>query len=65
VVLWIAAIWYGTAPIEADLAARSTAALKDTVLDKTAISVSGRDVQLSADAFSEEGAAARPRRSRP
>ena len=55
VVLWIAAIWYGTAPIEADLAARSTAALKDTVLDKTTISVSGRDVQLSADAFSEEG----------
>jgi len=53
--LWIAAIWTGTVPLEADLAARSTAALKDTVLDKTRISVSGRDVGLSAEAFSEDG----------
>ena len=53
--LWIAAIWTGTAPLEADLAARSTAALKGTVLDKTRISASGRDVGLSAEAFSEEG----------
>lgn len=53
--LWIAAIWTGTAPIEADLAARTTAALKDTVLDKTRISVSGRDADLSAEAFSEDG----------
>jgi len=53
--LWIAAIWTGTVPLEADLAARSTAALKDTVLDKTRIAVSGRDVALSAEAFSEDG----------
>ena len=55
VFLWIGAIWTGTAPLETDLAAQATAALKDTVLDKTRIAVSGRDVKLSADAFSEEG----------
>jgi len=54
-ILWIFAIWNGTTPLEANLAARSTAALKDTVLDKTLISVSGRDVAVSAEAFSEEG----------
>lgn len=53
--LWIGAIWTGTVPLEVDLAARSTNALKDTVLDKTQITVSGRDVSLSAEAFSEEG----------
>lgn len=53
--LWIAAIWNGTAPLEADLGARATAALKETVLDKTSIAVSGRDIKLSAEAFSEEG----------
>lgn len=53
--LWIAAIWTGTAPLEADLAARSGAVLNDNVLDKTRITVSGRDVSLSAEAFSEEG----------
>jgi OOP family OmpA-OmpF porin len=53
--LWIAAIWTGTAPLEADLAARATAALKDSVLDKVRIGISGRDVALSAEAFSEEG----------
>ena len=54
-ILWVAAIWNGTVPLETDLAARSAAALKDTVLDKTRITVAGRDVILSADAFSEEG----------
>ena len=34
-VLWAIAAWNSTAPLESDLAARSTAALKDTVLDKT------------------------------
>lgn len=53
--LWIAAIWTGTLPLETQLSARSTGALKDTVLDKTRISVSGRDIALSAEAFSEEG----------
>jgi OOP family OmpA-OmpF porin len=55
VVLWAIAAWTNTAPLEADLAALSTAALKDSVLDKTRISVNGRDVTLAADAFSEEG----------
>jgi OOP family OmpA-OmpF porin len=54
-VLWAIAGWTSTAPLEADLAARSGAALKDTVLDKTRITVAGRDVTFAADAFSEEG----------
>jgi OOP family OmpA-OmpF porin len=41
--------------LEADLAARSSSALKGTVLDKTRIDVSGRDITFAADAFSEEG----------
>lgn len=54
-IMWGFAAWMNTAPLEADLAARSTAAVKDTVLDRTRISVDGRDVTLAADAFSEEG----------
>jgi OmpA-OmpF porin, OOP family len=53
--LWAIAAWSNTAPLEVDLAARSTAALKDTVLDKTRIAVAGRDVTFAADAFSEDG----------
>jgi OOP family OmpA-OmpF porin len=55
VVFWAIAAWTSTAPLEADLAARSTSALKDTVLDKTRIEVFGRDVSFAADAFSEDG----------
>src|ERR1700731_3342883 len=55
VVFWAIAAWTSTAPLEADLAARSTAALKDTVLDKSRIVVAGRDVTSAADAFSEVG----------
>ncbi|MEA2792807.1 MAG: OmpA-OmpF porin, family, partial [Bradyrhizobium sp.] len=55
VVFWAIAAWTGTSPLESDLAARSTAALKDTVLDKTRIAVAGRDVTFAADAFSEDG----------
>jgi OmpA-OmpF porin, OOP family len=55
VVFWAIAAWTNTLPMEADLAARSTAALKDTVLDKTRITVGGRDVTFAADAFSEQG----------
>jgi OmpA-OmpF porin, OOP family len=55
VVFWAIAAWTNTAPLEADLAARSTSALKDTVLDKARIEVSGRDVTFAADAFSEDG----------
>ncbi len=55
VIFWAIAAWTSTAPLEADLAARSTASLKDTVLDKSRIAVAGRDVTFAADAFSEEG----------
>ncbi len=54
-VLWAVAAWNSTAPLESDLAARSNAALKDTVLDKTRIAVAGRDVTFAAEAFSEDG----------
>jgi OmpA-OmpF porin, OOP family len=55
VVLWAFTAWTSTAPLESDLAARSTSALKDTVLDKTRVEVAGRDVVIAADAFSEDG----------
>ncbi len=54
-VLWAIAAWTSTSPLESDLAARATSALQETVLDKTRIEVSGRDVTLAADAFSEDG----------
>src|SRR6266480_4338395 len=54
-VLWAFAASTSTAPLEADLAARSNAALKDTVLDKKRIAVAGRDVSFAAEAFSEDG----------
>ena len=53
--LWVIAAWNSTIPLEADLATRSNAALKDTVLDKARIAVAGRDVTFAADAFSEDG----------
>jgi len=55
VILWAIAAWTSTGPLEADLAQRSTAALKDIVLDKSRIAVAGRDVTFAADAFSEDG----------
>src|SRR5256714_15040689 len=55
VIFWAIAAWTSTEPLEADLAQRSTAALKDTILDKRRISFAGRDVSLAADAFSEDG----------
>jgi OOP family OmpA-OmpF porin len=54
-VIWALAAWVNTSPLESDLATRSTAALKDILLDKSKVTVSGRDVTLAADAFSEEG----------
>jgi len=54
-VFWGLAAWTNTVPLESDLAARSAEALKGAVLDKVAVKVEGRDVTLSADAFSEEG----------
>jgi OOP family OmpA-OmpF porin len=55
VAFWAIAAWTTTSPLETDLAARSTSALRDTVLDKRRIVVAGRDVTLVADAFSEDG----------
>ena len=55
VLFWAIAAWNHTAPLEADLVSRSSAALKDITLDKTRIAVAGRDVTLGAEAFSEEG----------
>jgi OmpA-OmpF porin, OOP family len=54
-ILWVVAAWSNTTSLESDLAARSTAALQDTVLDKKQIAVEGRDVTFAADAFSEDG----------
>ena len=54
-VFWAIAAWTSTAPLEADLAARGAAAVKDTLLDRPRIAVAGRDVTFAADAFSEEG----------
>lgn len=54
-VLWAFAAWTDTAPLEADLAAKAGASLKGTILDKTRVTVVGRDVTLAADAFSEDG----------
>lgn len=55
VILWAIALWNTTLPLEADIAALSGAALKNTILDKSRIAVAGRDVTFSAEAFSEEG----------
>ena len=55
VIFWAIAAWTSTPPVEADLAARSNAALRDTVLVKRRIAVAGRDVDFAADAFSEDG----------
>ena len=55
VIFWAIAAWTTTAPVEADIAARSTVALKDAMLDKSRIAVAGRDVTFAADAFSEAG----------
>src|SRR4051794_652510 len=55
VVLWGFAVWTSTVPLETDLAGRSSAALKASVLDRTSVTVDGRDVYLRANAFSEAG----------
>lgn len=53
--LWAGALWFTTVPIETNLGTSINAALKDTVLDKTQIELSGRDARFAAEAFSEEG----------
>jgi len=54
-VIWALAAWTSTTPLETELGNRASAALKDILLDKSRVSVSGRDVTLAADAFSEDG----------
>src|ERR1700740_44151 len=54
VVFWGLAAWFNTTPLEADLAARSTEALKGAVLESAGVEVEGRDVRLAADGFSED-----------
>ena len=54
-VLWGVAAWNTTVPLEGDIATQAAASLKDAVLAKARVSVSGRDVTLSADAFTEDG----------
>ena len=55
VAFWAFAAWTSTEPVEADLAARSNAALKDALLDKKRVTVAGRDVTFAAEAFSSAG----------
>jgi len=55
VVFWAFAAWTSTEPLEADLTARSNAAVKEAVLDKKRIAVAGRDVTFGAETFSENG----------
>jgi len=58
VILWGFAAWTSTEPLEAEIAARSNAAVKDAVLDKKRVSVAGRDVTVAAEAFSIDGSRA-------
>jgi OmpA-OmpF porin, OOP family len=53
--LWGLAAWFNTVPFETDLASRTALSLRETILDKTRVEAAGRDLTLSADAFSEEG----------
>jgi OOP family OmpA-OmpF porin len=54
-VFWGFAAWTSTEPVEADLAARANAAVKEAILDKKRVTVVGRDVTFAAEAFSEDG----------
>src|SRR3954465_6094027 len=51
VVVWVFAAWSSTARLENDLVQRSNAALKETVLDKTRVTVGGRDTPVWAAGF--------------
>jgi OmpA-OmpF porin, OOP family len=57
-VFWAFAAWTSTEPVEAEIAARSNAAVKDAVLDKKRVTVAGRDVSFAAEAFSSDGRSA-------
>lgn len=55
VILWALAGWNSTVPVEEMLAARGKVAIQDIVLDGTNVIIEGRDLRLSASAFSQEG----------
>ncbi|ETR77278.1 membrane protein [Afipia sp. P52-10] len=54
-VLWVFAAWFNTVPFETSLSGRTAESLRETILDKTRVEAAGRDLTISADAFSEEG----------
>ena len=54
--LWIWAAWANTFAWEIDLAGRAATALKGNVLDHARVEATGRDLNFTADAFSEEAA---------
>ena len=54
-ILWAIAAWLNTAAFEASLAGRTALSLRETILDQTRVVAEGRDLTITADAFSEEG----------
>jgi len=54
-ILFIAAVWTRTVPLELDIALRSFISLKDQILGGANVAVAGRDVTLEAEAFSPQG----------
>lgn len=54
-ILWGLAIWLSTAAVERDMVGRAESALKDSLLTATQLNAAGRDVTISAAAFSEDG----------
>lgn len=54
-ILWVLAAWFNTVPFEASLAGRTAQSLRETILDKTRVEAAGRDLTVTADAFSEDG----------
>jgi OOP family OmpA-OmpF porin len=54
-ILWAFAAWFNTVPFEVNLAGRTALSLRETILDKTTVDAKGRDLTVTADAFSEEG----------
>lgn len=55
VIIWGLSGWFTTVPVENNLSDQGRAAIKDMVLDGASVTVEGRDLRLSANAFSEEG----------
>jgi OmpA-OmpF porin, OOP family len=54
-ILFIAAVWTRTVPLELDIALRSFISLKDQILGGANVAVAGRDVTVEAEAFSPQG----------